>query len=141
LYCIILENDTFIGISSGINGKEPKFILGFVTKCKPITQSLFPTRQKVINGTITRWFDKDTRNKLVLGKHLLLGILDEYGIKILMKHMWSLEGSTSYIFSKLVTPFKHKHRFILFLHKSTHNGYEKMWSLQQKVSMYAKWFH
>jgi hypothetical protein len=37
---------TFIGISNGINGKEPKFILGFVTKCKPITQSLFPTRPK-----------------------------------------------------------------------------------------------
>jgi hypothetical protein len=78
----------------------------------------------------------------VLGMHLLLGTLDdEYGTKILMKHMWSLEGSTSYFFSKLIKPFKHKHRFVLFLHKGTHNGYGKMWSLQQKVSMYAKWFH
>jgi hypothetical protein len=68
----------------------------------------------------------------VLGKHLLLGILDEYDIKILMKHMWSLESSTSYIFSKLIKPFKHKHIFVLFLHKGTHNGCGKMWSLQQK---------
>jgi hypothetical protein len=63
----------------------------------------------------------------MLGMHLLLGTLDdEYGIKKINETYVKLGRFNFLFFNKLIKPFKHKHYFILFLHKGTHNGYGKM---------------